>query len=97
MRFSIFLVERLELLERAMRGYGHEITERALYEALSAVLPQTEDFAVLIEWGLVTGLLMEIDSVVGRRFRINRPALTALRQRANGEAGGIDTRRPPRR
>lgn len=86
MLFSLFLLGRLSLLEKAARGYGDRISEKALYEALGCDLPATEDFAVLIEWGLTTGMLIESPAIVGRQFRIDRRVLPLLRRRANGES-----------
>ncbi len=87
MLFNLFVLNQLELLERATRGYGDEITERSLYDALSDESRDAEGFAVLIEWALITGLLVEVTAVVGRRFRVNRATLPELRRRANGESG----------
>lgn len=86
MLFSQFIVDRLQTLTRASRGYGDQISERSLYEALMPRLNDPAQFASLISWGLATGLLTELTSEQGRRFGVNRAVLACWRTRANGES-----------
>ena len=85
MLFTEFLLKRLEKLERATHGYGPSISERALYATLTEQGMAVGEFLVLMEWGIIAGLLTETDTPQGRRFRINRKSMAALRARANGE------------
>ncbi len=86
MLFSQFIVDRLQLLTQATRGYGDQITERSLYEALAPGLSDPAEFAPLLEWGLTTGLLTELNTAKGRMFGIDRNAISPWRSRANGES-----------
>ena len=85
MLFTEFLLQRLEKLERATHGYGSSISERALYATLTEQGMPVGEFLVLMEWGILGGLLTESDTPQGRRFLVNRKSLASLRARANGE------------
>lgn len=85
MQFSEFLLSRLSFLERSTRGYGNCISERALFQSLTEQGLGTDDFFVLVQWGILQSLLIEQDTVAGRRFIIDRQVLADLRARANGE------------
>ena len=90
MLFNQFILERLELLEKAARGFGDQITERSLYEAIPRSMQDAAQFSVLVDWGLTTGVLEELSSGIGRRFRIHRRALAQWRLLANGEPPATD-------
>lgn len=85
MLFSQFITNRLETLEHASRGFGNQITERSLYSGLPKQFQEPVEFAQLIDWGLTTGLLQELDAGIGRRFSLNRRQISFWRRRANGE------------
>ena len=90
MLFTHFLLERLSLLEKVTRGYGDCISERALFAALSGQGLPAEEFSILLEWGLIQGLLTERDTMSGRRFVVDRQSLAQMRARANGETPGTE-------
>ncbi len=86
MLFNNFLLDRLSILERATRGYGNSVPERSLFVALTEEAGiSVDEFMVLIQWGQLTGLIREQDTESGRRYVLDRSALTAMRSRANGE------------
>ncbi|MEZ5741931.1 MAG: hypothetical protein R3E68_22485 [Burkholderiaceae bacterium] len=94
MPFSQFLLRRVALIEQASRGYGDSIGEKTLYDCLRDLGEPGDGFAVIVDWGLISGLLTTIPTDGGRRFRINRRALARLRQEANGESGSEQRRHP---
>jgi hypothetical protein len=86
MLFNTFLLQRLSVLEKATRGYGNSVPERALFVALTqdGDMP-VDEFLVLIQWGQLTGLIRERNTETGRRYVLDRQALGAMRAQANGE------------
>ena len=86
MLFTNFMVGRLALLESAVRGFGGDISERALYENLTDRGVTALEFAPLLNWGLVCGMLDPYRDASGWRFRVDRAPLGRLRLRANGES-----------
>lgn len=86
MLFDNFLLQRMSVLEKATRGYGNSVPERALYVALTQEGDlSVDEFLVLMQWGQLTGLIRERDTDSGRRYVLDREALIAMRARANGE------------
>ncbi|MGB7299597.1 MAG: hypothetical protein WA888_08380 [Burkholderiaceae bacterium] len=84
----------MDRLEKATRGYGNSISERALYASLTEQGMPVDEFLVLLEWGLLTDVLAESEGPSGRGFTVNRKAIAALRAKANGEstqAGPVKT------
>ena len=92
MPFSQFLLRRVALIEQASRGYGDSIGEKTLYDCLRDLGEPGDGFAVIVDWGLISGLLTPLPTESGRRFRINRRVLARLRQEANGESGASPSR-----
>lgn len=87
MLFTEFILNRMETLERATHGYGRRISERALFETLTEQGMPIDEFLVLMQWGVLSGLLCESEHADGRRYEVHRESMAAWRARANGETG----------